>query len=394
MKVLLVGSSFSAAPIFHALRPEATHITVVGKKPDEPCHAFADASVFEDYSDREVLLDICQKGSFDAVVPSCNDYAYMAATYVADKLGYPGYDTMQTAEILHTKDAYRAKLKALSIASPVKYGEFTRSSWQGTLDAAVPLIVKPVDSFSGRGVEVVRDVEKLDNAVQKAFRFSKQKRMLIEQFVEGRLYSHTAFVADGSIFWHEFADEFCDAYPFAVDRSVFPSSLPYHITSEVHASVSRLVDDLAVNDGLMHTQFIANDSSFWIIECMRRCPGDLYGHQIELACGIDYARFYAIPYLGLSYDRDMTLPPAHWRVERRIVAASSAQPFFSVALTGEGSEIEFVPLKESGIELDRAPFDKAGVVFFRGRLGNGNAKDIKTVPQGYGQLDHLNWKQD
>ena len=391
MKALLIGSSFSAAPIFEAMRALGAQITVIGRDPDDPCHIYADESIYEDYSNSEALLAACQASDFDCIVPSCNDYAYMAATFVADKLGYPGFDTLDVAHILHTKDAYREKLKELSIPSPIKFGEFTPDNRVDVSQIAMPAIVKPVDSFSGRGVSVVHKKTDLEPAIQDAFGSSRQKRVLIEQFVEGTLHSHTAFVSNGEIFWHEFADEYCEVYPYAVDRSIFPSALPEKIKKQVHGSICRLVSDLKPNDGLMHTQFISSGEEYWVIECMRRCPGDLYGHKIELSCGIDYAKYYAMPFLGLPYDTLEVMPEAIGRVERRILTVPKKQPLFSVAFKNAGDNLEYIPLKTSGEELEKAPYDKAGILF---SVSNGEdtselLTEVDSLGYGFSRTQNL-----
>ena len=104
MNVLLVGSSFSAAPMLFDLKARGAHVTVVGKYQDHPCHAYADHSIYIDYSDPEVLMDVCRNHAFDCLVPSCNDYAYVSAAQVAGKLGYAGFDLVETTQVLHEKD--------------------------------------------------------------------------------------------------------------------------------------------------------------------------------------------------------------------------------------------------------------------------------------------------
>src|SRR3954453_11126061 len=102
-KALLVGSSYSAVPIFFALKERGLEVWVVGKGEDEPCHKFSDRSFFVDYSKRDELLALAQSVPFDYLVPSCNDYSYPSAAWVTESCGFPGYDTYETALAIHTK---------------------------------------------------------------------------------------------------------------------------------------------------------------------------------------------------------------------------------------------------------------------------------------------------
>lgn len=378
MDVLLIGSSFSALPMLFDLQKRGAHVTVVGKYEDDPCHAYADVSVHIDYSDPEGLLEVCRANSFDGIVPSCNDYAYVAAAKVAAQLNYPGFDSLETTEVLHEKDRFRHFCATIDIPAPRLYGEIRGAERHPPLqqiDSAV--LVKPVDSFSGRGVQRVDRPEGLLEAIDLALAQSRSKRAVVEEFVEGSLHSHTAFVSGGQIVWYEIVDEFCEVYAYQVDRSGYPSCLPDALRTAVHESLSSIVVAMGMANGLLHTQFIASEERFWIIECMRRCPGDLYGHHFYFAEGRDYTHEYVSPFLGIAPKIPAATKPLR-RVERRIISVQEAQPMFGVALQTDGRRATFIPLKESGQMLNEAPFDKAGIIFVEGSEG----EDTKTPLSG------------
>ncbi len=365
MEVLLIGSSFSAVPMLAAIKRRGGKVTVIGKYTGDPCHAYADRSIFEDYSDRDMLLSICRENSFDFIVPSCNDYSYRAASHVADKLGFPGLDNPETTAILHTKNRFRHFCGKIGAPVPKMFGELSDGCRSLTDGFEGPVIVKPVDSFSGRGVQIVHKAEELAAAAERAFAESRSGAVVVEQFVEGTLHSHTAFIVSGRVIWHDFVDEFCEVYPYQVDRSTYPSRLPAGRRGEVNISIERLVSALNICDGLLHTQFIASDAGFWIIECMRRCPGDLYGYHFKLALDYDYEAQYIASFLG-----DVPAAPVSQsclaQVERRVLSVDSEHAFFGVALGSDTGSSMYVPLKNSGERLGPAPFDKAGIVFLYG----------------------------
>lgn len=387
MDVLLIGSSFSALPMLFDLQKRGAHVTVVGKYEDDPCHAYADASLHIDYSDPNGLLEVCRANSFDGIVPSCNDYAYVAAAKVAAQLGYPGFDSLETTEILHEKDRFRQFCATVGVPAPRLYGEVTgleRRLPMQQIDSAV--LVKPVDSFSGRGVKRVDKPEDLPEAIDYALAESRSNRAVVEEFVEGSLHSHTAFVSGGQIVWYEIVDEFCEVYAYQVDRSGYPSRLQDTTRTAVHESLSALVRAMGMADGLLHTQFIASKERFWIIECMRRCPGDLYGHHFHFAEGRDYTHEYVSPFLGIAPKTPAATKPLR-RVERRIISVQEAQPMFGVTLQNDGRRATFIPLKESGKMLNVAPFDKAGIIFTEGSEGEDTRTPFSGITTGIAPYD-------
>ncbi len=360
MKALLVGSSFSAAPIFFALKKRGLHVTVCGSFKGDSCHGYADASIHVDYSDRQSLFEVVKKNTFDFIVPTCNDYSYLSSSWVAERIGYPGFDSHETTEILHTKKLFRARTAAFSLPAPRLLEEHEYSS----ADMSRPYLVKPVDSFSGRGVTKVESSEAMPQAIAKAHAASRSNQIVIEEFVDGTLHSHSAFISNRRIAIDFFVDEFCTMHPYQVNCSNHPSRLGDDIRHGVRAAIEQLAHELNIADGVLHTQFIVNNHDFWIIECMRRCPGDLYGSLIERSTGVNYTDLFIQPFLGECYPDDITQSSELFYGRHTI---SSKQPLvnFSFSPSIPADELEIIPLKGSGERMEPAPFDKLAILLAR-----------------------------
>jgi biotin carboxylase len=360
-KALLIGSSFSAAPIFFALKEQGLHVSVCGKYPSDPCHQYADESYFVDYSNADELASIVEAENFDFLVPSCNDYSYMSGASVAEKFAFSGFDSFEIASQLHTKNKFRLVVEKLGLPAPA-YKLLRKEQPLDVSELIFPLLVKPTDNFSGRGMTKVMAVENLPQAVETAFKESRSgDAIVLEQFVEGTLHSHSAFIQDGRIAIDFFVDEFCTVYPYQVNCSNHPSFLEENIRLKIREAMNKLVDTQSLADGLLHTQFICNGRDFWIIETMRRCPGDLYGSLVELSAGIDYANFFILPYLNQK------LPPVSLNGSRYYGrhTISVAEPLvnFAFSATIPAKSVDIVSLKMSGEKLGCAPFDKLAIVF-------------------------------
>lgn len=360
-RVLLVGSSFSAAPIFFELKRRGHHVSVCGSATSDPCHQYADQSFFIDYSNREALLALTVSEQFDYLVPTCNDFSYMSCAWVAEQQGFPGFDHYPVAQILHTKNAFRELMEKHGFRSP-RSRRLAAGSSVDVEGLRFPLLVKPVDSFSGRGVSKVGDASALSRAVHAAEQVSRCGEAVVEEFVEGRLYSHSAFIREQVIAADFFVDEYCTVYPYQVDCSHHPSSLPDNLQNAVRAEMAKLVSALAMQDGLLHTQFICDGKNFWIVECMRRCPGDLYGHLVELSTGVPYADFFVRPFVGESLPTDWAADQVR-PVGRHTISTDHALVSYAFSCRVPDAEVRIVPLKNSGEALSPAPFDKLAILF-------------------------------
>lgn len=359
-RVLLLGSSFSAVPFLVRLQRMGFFVAVCGKYPSDPCHESADLSHYIDYSDPESVLAVAEQGNYKFIVPTCNDASYLAGAYVSERLGLPGYDSLSTAKILHLKSDFRKFTAGKNISAPMaithRKGEFLRAD-----SLRFPVLTKPVDNFSGNGITLVYQRSELEDACDKAFQVTRQLEILLEEYVEGTLHSHSAFIVDGNIIIDFFVDEFCTVYNYQVNCSNHPSRLSVQICVEVRATIQRLVGELNIVNGLLHTQFIQNGVRHWIIESMRRCPGDLYGLLIEKSTGVDYFSYYLDGFLG----RDSS--PVDQSQERYIARHTLSTnckklvSCFSHSIPSDN--VSFVPLKSSGCLLHAAPVDKLAILF-------------------------------
>ena len=272
MKVLLIGSSFSAAPLYFAIKKYGAHVSVCGDIEEDPCHQYADVSYFIDYSQPDRLMGIVESGDFDFLVPSCNDYSYMSCARVGLKHKFPGFDVFEVARILHTKNAFRAMTADLGIFAP----GFLELHEGQKIDAGTlhyPILVKPIDSFSGRGMSKVTTPDLLPRAVHEARQQSRSGDVVLEEFIDGSLHSHSAWLQERSVVLDFFVDEFCTVYPYQVNCSNHPSNLPLKIRNKVRNSINHVARELKLVDGLMHTQFMCVGTISGLLKQCDVAPG-------------------------------------------------------------------------------------------------------------------------
>ncbi len=360
---LLVGGSFSALPFLQILKDEGFRVIVAGRDPGEPCHALADASLLIDYSDKHELLKACMDLEIDCIVPTCNDYSYLAAAHVASHLGVAGFDPEEIALTIHTKQRFKQFAQKTQLKSPQPLMWDSMDEAEKRASSKRRLIVKPDDAFSGIGVSVVEGMDALSGAIDSARKASGNGKIVIEEFFDGSLHSHSCFLQDQKIVREFLVDEFCTLNAFQVNCSNYPSNLPTAAGAEIHNEIERMAEQLSLADGLLHTQFLWNGSEIQIVECMRRCPGDLYGRQMELSEGFPYHYNVIAPYLGQAFRLPAT-SNAPRPVGRHTIGSADPALVASIRIDAPVSQMEFIPLKRSGETISGKRTDKAGIIFF------------------------------
>ena len=355
-KVLLVDTNFSSAPICRALLADGHEVHVAGGNPSD-CLAKSVSRYWRlDYSDTNALSALVEEQEFDYLVPGCTDRSYESCV-TAGQGRFPGFDTPEVASSISHKARFRSLAAQLGLPVPRMYADIADTG-RG------PVIVKPVDAFSGKGITILRDADAAASgkAVDHARSASPTGEYLIEEFVEGQLYSHSAFLRRQRVVRDFLVQEDGTANPFVVDTSrVLDPSAHATLMDPLRGWIETLAGHLELADGLLHTQFIHDGKQAWLIELTRRCPGDLYSQLIELSTGFPYAHCYTLPFLGQS--------PMHGSVAglqpvmRHTISVPAGQSFDHVRFT-RGLNIErYVPLALVGDQLMPSPRSRVAIIF-------------------------------
>ncbi len=358
-KVLLVDTNFSSAPIYNYLIKSGFEVFVIGGNPKDFLAKSVRNYINMDYSDVKQTEELIAKLNIDYIVPGCNDRSYQVCAELNSKGSYHGLDTPETTDIINKKDKFRRFAKQIGLPVPALIsGEHS--------DEMRPLIVKPIDAYSGHGMTVLKRPEKraLQSAINRAKEFSRLKTCIIEEYVEGQLYSHSAFITSGRIVADFIVEENSTANPFVVDTSRVIYDFPSEMLNRIRKSITLLSKELKMVDGLVHTQFIKNGESFWLIEVTRRCPGDLYSQLIELSTGFSYAETYARSFVKQNFTFEKVTMKQAWIMRHTISqpvegVLGSIQFHFPILIE------KMVPISLAGDMIKASPFSRIALLFSR-----------------------------
>ena len=372
-KVLLVDTSFSARPIYEELVHLGHEVHVVGGNPCDCLAKSCEHYWHIDYADTNALQNLVEKERFAYLVPGCTDRSYSSCAIISQGR-FPSIAPVNVDEELNQKDRFRSLGQRLHLPVPrVQWqvsGNETAEPLLPKANLRWPLVIKPVDAFSGKGVTILlhADAEALHQAVIAARSASAKRRYLIEDCVQGQLYSHSAFLSDRRVVQDFLVEEHCTANPFVVDTSrVVPVVLP-ELRAKLRQAIEAIATELNLSDGLVHTQFILDRNQPWLIEITRRCPGDLYSQLIELSGGTGYVNNYVRPFLGLPVSIQNLLP--YIPVMRHTVSVPAAQGFDHLHFHQPLLLERWVPLRVTGDHLQPSPTSRIGILFARAKDEN------------------------
>lgn len=242
------------------------------------------------------------------------------------------------------------------------------------------IILKPVDSFSGKGISVLSkpNNSELRRAKNHAESNSPSSGFVMEEYIEGQLFSHSAFFQNHKLVADFIVREDCSAAPFSVDLSYVERDFDEKILASYRKEISRLMRSLNLKKGLIHTQFVLRGDKFYIIEAARRCPGDLYSLLIELTTNYKYTENYLAPFIEKKIRvKNKSLQQKKNFIIRHTLIPQENILFNSIAFNQSVHIKQFFPLVSVGDFLPSGTHGRAGIIFFECQ----NMQEIQKIYQ-------------
>jgi predicted ATP-grasp superfamily ATP-dependent carboligase len=364
--VLLLDTNFSSAPFYNFLIKSNYNVFLIGNNPDDYLAKISLNYFNIDYSDIKAVKLFIQKNNINYIIPGCNDFSYKICSILNEENKFFGIENYEINEILNNKDNFRKFAISENIPVPRLYNKN---------NLKYPLIIKPVDSYSGNGISIIENENDIKFKKAKLFakKHSHTNKYLIEEFVTGQLYSHSAFISNRKIINDFFVEEYCIASKFAVDTSWVINNLNNTLKKAIRNSITDIANKLNLKDGLVHTQLIINYDKFWIIEITRRCPGDLYSKLIEFSTGFKYSEEYLKPFLNKRLKQKKIL--FNNDIIRHTVTTNTEHYYGSIDFEIPVQITKFISLKMSGDFLNIAPKGRASLFFMNFK----NKEEFKTT---------------
>lgn len=291
-KLLIAGGGYADIPLVLAAKKLGFFVITSGNNPLDMAHKYSDQISLADFSDKEEMLTLAMSLKIDAICPCANDFSAISCAYVAEKMGLPGHDSYSVTKEIHHKDSYRRFALEHNIPSPKAIGFDNPESALNSLKMfSFPVIVKPVDLTGGKGILKVTSKYEASVAIEAAFKISKTKRIVIEEFIEGSRHGFSAFIVDGKVAFHFSDNEHYFLNQYMVSAASSPTNVSDRNIEKLIFYSEKIVRLMHLKTGIFHVQFIMRDNEPIIIEICRRPPGDLYVDFVNIATSLDYADY-------------------------------------------------------------------------------------------------------
>jgi biotin carboxylase len=289
-RILIIGSGPWQLHLLRKARDLGYAIVNTNLYKDSVGFALSDVGIAVDIFDRERHVEIAREYGVQGVTSDQIDIAVPTVAYVCERLGLPGIGS-RCADLFTHKVRMRQFCGTLGVTQP-RYRACV--SPEEALAAVptlggYPVILKPTNNRSSRGVHKVEEDAALVTALADTMANSREPTFLVEEYIGGLELSvegiktpqrhFTLAVSRKKQFAHNTVLDWQVWYP-RDDRSIDVEAL-----ARTHDA---LIEATHLPFGLTHAEYKLHDGRFYPIEFAARGGGaNISSHVVPLKSGID-----------------------------------------------------------------------------------------------------------
>ena len=292
-KLLVLAAGILQVPVIKKAKEMGIYVVAADGSEHAVGLQLADKPIVVNITSEEEMLRIAREEQVDGVIHPCSEVSMNVMGRINDELGLSGI-SREAAIRATNKHLMREAFEAGNAPSPKSIlTESAEDAWnhlQNGFDSDG--ILKPSRNSGSRGIaKVTRDMPKEDfvKAYDVALNESRDKSVLIEQFIEGPEFSIEIIVWDGKVNVLTVTDKKTTEAPHFVELGHSqPSCFSAEDVEKLKAAAVAGVKALGVNNCACHAEAKLMDGEAYLMEIGARLGGDFISTELtHLSTGID-----------------------------------------------------------------------------------------------------------
>lgn len=360
MKVLVLAGGYDQIGLIEELKSRGHYVILADYFENPPAKKVADKHYQASTLDENAIYEIAKHEEVELITTACTDQALLTVAKVSELLNLPCYISYEKA-LSVTNKKYMKEIfinNGIPTAKCIVLNENvdTKIIFE---QISYPMVVKPCDCNSSKGVVKVNNDEELANAIKQAFELSRSNLVIVEKYLEGREVSIDAWIDNEgakilSISETEKIENGQDSF------TIFKSKYPVKITEVVKEKVQKVAQMISESFELYNCplliQAIVDETDVYVIEFSARMGGGTKYKLIEHMASVNIMKAYVNRVLG-DEQQIINPIPAEECIELNYVYAEKGTfgqlvNFEEMMHTGEIAD--YYQYKEAGAVIEKA----------------------------------------
>lgn len=298
MKILVLAGGSDQIALINELKDRGHEVILVDYFDNPPAKNFADKHIVASTLDIERVKEIALEENVELVCTACTDQALLTVAKVSEKLGLPCYISYQTG-LNVTNKSYMKKVLMENGIPTSKFVILDSVDLDAVRDFQYPLVVKPVDCNSSKGVKRIDSSEELPNFLEEAIGYSRTKTAIVEEFKAGEEISADFYIENGVAKYLSATNSFKipNRKSFTILGSAYPA-VDEKQKEKLVEIASGIAKAFELDNCPLLIQLIADGDDINVIEFSARMGGGSKYKLIEVLSGVNIMSKYVDRILG------------------------------------------------------------------------------------------------
>lgn len=288
MNALVLAGGVPQKELILKLKQEGYTVILIDGNPNPIAKSFADVFYTGDVFDTPFIESIAKKHDVEFILTVCADQVLLAVAKASENLGLPCYIDYETAQNVSDK----IKMKDIFLKNDIpstRFIQLDEFNEDAVSTLKYPLVVKPVDAYSSRGVRKADNLKELKEFYQEAQKISRTRGVIVEEFFKGEEISVDAFVVKGKvkILAVTNSEKLNTKDRFVISRGRFPAATNQIILDKISEVAQKIADAFGLYNSPLLIQLLHNFEDISILEFSARTGGSLKYLLIKYSSGVD-----------------------------------------------------------------------------------------------------------
>ena len=306
-RLLVMGGSMATYYIVQNAQEMGVYVVVADMSDSGPAYKLADEGVQISTTDFDGLADYVKNNNIDGIFCGPSEFNILNTMRLCEMVGLPFYATKEAWDRCGNKQIMKQYCERNGLPRIPEYELNTPEQIEQCPDDIFPVIVKPVDGCSSKGVCVCRNKGELRQAIADALEYSAAGKVIVEKFIEngGRQFSIRYMLLEGKAYpYFAFDGYIADQKNKKGNISIFTSVPSKHLKNfleNTNAKVQAMIADMGLRNGLVFIQAMIDGDDLYIHDMGYRLGGGMtYVRSMEMY-GINDMKMMIALALGENY---------------------------------------------------------------------------------------------
>lgn len=287
-KVLVLGGGFDQIDLILKLKKRGFFVILIDYNENPVAKEYADAHIQKSTLDMEMIVEIAKVNEISNILTACTDQSLVSMAYASEKLKLPCFLSYEQALNVTNKVRMKEIFKKYDIPSaPFK---IITNDNQNLSFTDFPLIIKPSDCNSSKGVRKIVSEEEYYKYINETLCLSRSKQAIIEKFLEGIELSIDAYVFNDKveiISVGELKKKFVTESTQLIYQNIIPAPLTEDHITQIKDIATKISKGFNITNSPLLIQAILRNNNIYVLEFSSRIGGGAKHRSIKFLTGFD-----------------------------------------------------------------------------------------------------------